>query len=263
MLKSFRFASALLLGSTTALALTACGSSASGNGGGGGASSTNFTALRTEYTAPSGSLASSDVLSVGKQLGTLESQSDNLPTSTQVHVVSGRLHPMDTPISCNTATASSGTISCTCNGGGTFDETFDSSGEPTGDGDEEGTIQYKDCALTDTSSGSTETDTITGSLSYADYTTAPEMLIYSGSISETVTPPGTTTTVDFNFALVNGALTYSVSVADGTVLVSDSGSWDESTQSGTFTVTDKSGSWTCTLTNGSGTCTGSSGSLTI
>ena len=64
---------------------------------------------------------------------------------------------------------------------------------------------------------------------------------------------------DVDYQLKNGVTTYAIDVADGRVLVSIKGSWDDSTQSGTFVVVDKNDTWTCNLTNGKGQCTGTSG----
>jgi len=260
MLKTIGFAGALVL----LITVPTLGCSSSG-GGGGGAPSVDFAALRAQYLAPSGSLKSSDVLNVGKQLSTQESQSTSVPTSTSsapIKVMANRtsgIHPMNTPVTCSAATA--GGVSCSCGGGGTFDETFNTNASQSGV--EEGVLTYNDCVFDDTSGSTAATESISGTMSYADYTTAPEMFIYSGSITETVTPPGTTTTANFNYALVNGELTYSITVASGTVLVSDQGSWDEATESGSFTVTDKSGTWTCNITNGTGTCTGPGGTINV
>jgi hypothetical protein len=261
MSKTVGFVGALVLGITSTLG---CSSSSSGGGVSGG-SPADFTALRASYSAPTGSLQSSDVLSVGKELSKQESQSSNVPTSTSnapIHAQAIRhagARPENTPVTCSAATASG--VSCSCGGSGTFDETFNSSAAQSGV--EEGVITYNDCVFDDSSGTTTETESISGSMSYADYTTAPAMFIYSGTLTETISPPGTTTTVNFDYALINGELTYSLSVADGTVLVSDEGSWDEATQSGTFTVTDKSGTWSCNITNGAGTCTGPGGTLNV
>jgi hypothetical protein len=83
------------------------------------------------------------------------------------------------------------------------------------------------------------------------------MLIYSGTLTETITPPGTTTDVGMNVALVNGAISYNVTISNGNVLVQESGSWNPSTQTGTFHVVDHNGAWNCSATNGRGTCYGS------
>jgi hypothetical protein len=263
MLKTIGLAGALVLGITASFG---CGSnSGSGGGGGAGASSVNFTALRATYSAPTGSLQASDVLNVGKELSTQESESTSVPTSTSsapIHVQNraSAPRPMDTPVTCSAATASG--ISCSCGGGGSFDETYATNASQTGY--VEGVLTYNDCVFDDDSSGTTTTtESINGTMSFADYTTAPEMFIYSGSITATITPPGTTITENFNYALINGEVTYSVTVSDGTVLVSDQGAWNEATESGSFTVTDKSGTWTCNLTNGTGTCTGPGGTLNV
>jgi hypothetical protein len=258
MSKTNGLAGALVLGITAVV-----GCSSSGSDGAGGGSSVDFAALRAQYTSPTGALVASNVLQVGSGLAQQESQTSGIPTATasaKTHIEAARRgvpRTMDSPVTCSAVTASG--VSCTCGGGGTFNETF--SGEGSQTGVEEGTFDYDDCNFDD--SGSATTDTVNGTMSFADYSTAPVMEIFSGSLSETITPPGTTTTEKFNYALVGGQLTYSITIASGTVLVSDDGSWDESTQSGSFTVTDKSGTWSCNITNGTGTCTGSSGTINI
>jgi hypothetical protein len=250
MSKTIGLAGALVLGIT---AVAGCSSSSDGGGGG---SSVDFAALRAQYTTPTGSLAANNVLQVGSGLSQQESQTSGIPTATSsapFHVVAARHgvpRIMDSPVTCGDVT--SGGVSCTCGGGGTFNETFSDDGSQSGV--EEGTFDYDNCNFGDTD-GST-TDTLNGTMSFADYSSAPAMELFSGSLSETITEK-------FNYAMVGGQLTYSVTISDGTVLVSDEGSWDESTQSGSFTVTDKSGTWTCNITNGTGTCTGTGGTINV
>ena len=117
------------------------------------------------------------------------------------------------------------------------------------------TLSYNGCVET----SGTVTESISGSISFAEYLTSPEMIIYAGDLNATVTPPGTTTTIQLNYAIVGSTISYSVEVSNGNVLVSDSGNWNASTNTGSFTVVDHSGTWSCTFTNGTGSCSGPNG----
>lgn len=227
-----------------------CGSSGSGSSG----PSADFAALHQEYASPSAHFQASDVKAVEKALAQ-QSQSASVPTT--MSAKGSSLHIEGTGgTSC---TGGSGGVSCSCPGGGSFDET----GVSDQGGVVQATVDYDACVeITSTS----DTVSISGTLSFADYAAAgasSEMIIYSGTLTETVTPPGSTTTIDLDFALVNGVMTYAVDVSGGNVLVQASGSWDPSTDSGSFTVIDQSGTWQCQLTNGSGTCTGPGGSFSV
>ena len=190
-----------------------------------------------------------------------QSQSASIPMTMSAKVslqaASGSsLHIEGGGTTCN---GGNGGVSCSCPGGGSFDET----GVSDQGGVVQATIDYDACVEDASTSGSVS---ISGTLSFADYAAAapnPEMIIYSGTLEETVTPPTTTTTINLDFALVNGVMTYSVDVSGGNVLVQESGSWDQSTDSGSFTVIDQGGTWQCQLTNGSGTCTGPGGSFSV
>jgi hypothetical protein len=232
---------------------TACGSS----GGSKGASSqANLAELRSQYTAPSGTLGSADIASVAQALSQEQAQTARIPvvpTSAPLHATAvGSLSLENSPmVSC---TGGQGSETCTCPGGGSFSE----SGFSSSNNVALATVNYNACVFGET--GNT-TESTSGSISFADYQTQPPMVIYSGTLDETVTPPGTTTQINMNYALVNGVVTYNVEISSGNVLVSESGSWDSSTESGSFTVTDKSGKWSCSVTNGAGSCTGANGKV--
>jgi hypothetical protein len=238
------------------LAVLALASGCGGGSGsaGGGGSSVDFTALHAQYTAPSGTLDASDVVKVGAAISK-QQQGTGAPVLASAKVgliaVPGGI-TIQSPTQPMCGAPSGDVVDCTCPGGGSFTE----SGISSSGGVVQATLDYNACVFTE---GGGETATTNGSISFADYQSPQEMIIYSGTIDETITPPGTTTQIEMNFALVNGVMTYSVTVASGNVLVSESGSWDEQTETGTLTVTDRSTTWTCNLTNGSGTCTGTNG----
>jgi hypothetical protein len=228
-----------------------------GGGGGGSASgsSVDVNALRSEYTAPSGTLTRSNLSAVAMALSQ-DQKSAGIPTGFGAHAdraqaagrgaaqgLSDTLHPQSGP----------GSFTYNCPGGGSLSE----QGEGAGNGYVTATIDYQNCVFTEGSIS----DTANGTITFAEWQGPPLLLIYKGSLTVTVTPPGTTTTVYMNYALDNGNIAYSVQVSDGNVIVSVTGSWDATTDSGTFTATDKTGTWSCTFTNGSGTCTGTAGMI--
>jgi hypothetical protein len=201
-----------------------CGSSPGG--------SADFTALYAQYTKPTGTLAKTD-------LSTVTSAFDKDQTQTSIPVSGASLH------------AGGGLrtqdITENCTDGGSFDIGSLSS-STTG---EQATITYSSCSY-----GAGES--VTGTISFAEWTSPEEILIYSGTLD--VTAGGKTDDVTLDFALVNGDYSWSVTLASGgNVLVSGSGDWDASTDTGMFTVTDSTTTWTCTWNKGSGTCTGADG----
>jgi len=204
-------------------------------GCGSGSPSTDFDALHALYTSPTGTLGSpADVKSATSQFSTSERQGGGLPLGAQsLHPSTAGIRPQDV------------TVNVSCPGGGSLNETIASSSSTGG----QASIDYSNCVY---DSGSIS-DTINGTMSYAEYT-SPAMELFSGSLTVTATPPGTTETVNLNFALVDGVMTFSVSVADGTVLVSEDGSWDPTTDTGMLTITDRTATWTCTLDHGKGSC---------
>jgi hypothetical protein len=246
-----------VLGAVIAASLLACGG---GGSQGTGGSNVDFNALHTQYSAPSGRMQASDVPAVMKTLASDEASAAVPVTQSLDRLRLGSASDVtiqnNPPPQCS---SSQGGVSCACPGGGSFSETGASS---TSSGTT-ATIDYSSCQFTNSSSN--QTYTIDGTLSFADYTSPPPaMLIYSGSLTETITPPGTQTDINLNFALVNGQATYSATVSSGgNVLISENGSWDSSTETGSFTVTDSQGTWSCTATNGHGSCTGPSGTETF
>jgi hypothetical protein len=233
-----------------------------GGGGGSGGPSVDFDALHAQYLSPTGSVKGADLSTVK---GALDKQSTASSIPVEMNARAGiRLQAV--PASGVRIQGGTGSVacsgggeseSCTCPGGGSFSV----SGASDQGGVEEATVDYSSCIFSDSSSAGTATDSISGDISFADYTTSPTMLIYSGTLQVTLTPPGTTESVDLNYALVNGMMTYSVDISSGNVLVQETGTWDSSTDSGSFTLVDKSGSWSCTFTNGTGTCTGPGGTI--
>jgi hypothetical protein len=207
----------------------------------------NFTSLRAEYTSPTGTLGSTDIATVAAALSKAE-QTQNIPT------MSGSRRGPQRPLSPTSVCTESATgASCACSGGGTYSVSVASAQA----NDVEETIAYNQC---DFANDANATETIDGTLQFEDASNGSQsVIIYAGTIDETLTPPGTTTQIDLNFAEINGMLAYDVTISSGNVLVSENGNWDPSTDSGSFTVTDKSGTWTCTVTDDVGSCTGSSG----
>jgi hypothetical protein len=236
------------------IVMTALAVGCGGGGGGSGSTPVDFTALHAAYASPTGKLGAADVGAVATSLDK-QSQTAGVPVTMSAKVGLQGLPGSSLRLQNGGANCgeSGGDVSCTCPGGGSFAE----SGVSSQGGVVQATIDYSSCVYDD--SGSSNAVSISGSLSFADYSSSPPMMIYSGTIDETVTPPGTTETIDMNFALLDGVITYDVSISSGNVLVQDSGSWDPSTDTGSFTVIDQSGSWSCQLTNGAGTCTGSGG----
>jgi hypothetical protein len=201
-----------------------CGSSSGG--------SADFTALYAQYTKPTGTLAKSDLSSVTSALNKDETQK-SIPVSGASLGFGRGLRTQD--------------ITENCTDGGSFDIGSLSSSS-TG---EEATITYSSCSY---AAG----ESVSGTISFAEWTSPEEILIYSGTLD--VTAGGKTDDVTLDFALVNGDYSWSVTLGSGgNVLVSESGSWDTSTSSGMFTVTDSTTTWTCTWNNGTGSCTGADG----
>lgn len=249
-------------GSASAVAAglcVACGSSGGSSGSKAGALSlASFETLRTQYTSPSGTLDASEIPAVEAALSQEEGSATVMRQRVAPHSLEvATVHPLSSSVSCAPATAN-GMVTCSCSVSGSITESVVGT---SGDVVEE-TANYDSCVEEEADAG--ETDSLSGTLSFADFETAPAMIIYSGTLSDTVTPPGTTTTIDLDYAIIGGVITYDVMVASGNVLVSLSGSWDPTTDSGAFTVTDKTGTWTCNLTDGSGSCTnGSGGTITV
>jgi len=244
----------------TGIAMTAfvagCG------GGGSSGPSVDFNALHAEYLSPTGSVKASDLPTV-KSAMDKQSAASSIPATLSARAgirlqsVPGsgvRIQGGTGAVSC---TGSGQSENCACPGGGSMSV----NGVSDQGGVEQATIDYSACIFSDTSTGASDTASISGNMSFADYTTSPVMEIFSGTLQVTVTPPGTTESVDLNYALVNGMMTYSVDISGGNVLVQETGSWDASTDSGSFTLIDKSGTWNCTYTNGTGSCTGPGGTI--
>jgi hypothetical protein len=238
-----------------ALASFAAGCGGGGGGSGSGGPPVDFGALHAQYTSPTGKLRASDVIPVANAFAK-DQQTATPPLAAMSTRAGLKLDGTGQPMC---SAAAGGDVSCSCPGGGAFSE----SGASSQGGVVEANLDYQACVFSESGSDSV---TLNGSVAFADYAQQnPPMLIYSGTLQETITPPGTTDTIQMNFAMVGGVITYSVSLSGGgNVLVQDSGSWDASTDSGNFTVVDSDGSWTCTITNGAGTCSGSNGqTLTI
>jgi hypothetical protein len=238
-----------------ALASFAAGCGGGGGGSGGAGEPVDFGALHAQYTSPTGKLRAGDVISVANAFA--KDQQTATPPLTAMSARAGlKLDGTGQPMCSG---AGGGNVSCSCPGGGSFSET----GVSSQGGVVEATVDYQACVFTQSGG---ETLTLNGSVSFADYAQQnPTMLIYSGTVEETITPPGTTDSITMNFAMINGVITYDVSLSDGgNVLVQDSGSWDASTDTGSFTVIDSSGTWTCNITNGAGSCSGPNGqTLTV
>ncbi len=217
-----------------------------GCGSGGPGGSVDFNALHAQYTSPTGTLTgATDVKSVASQYSTNQKTGSGIPLGTQSvrPAAAGSLRAQNL----------TGSFSVSCPGGGSMsvaDATSSASGE-------QASIDYSNCVYT---SGAL-TDTINGTMSFADYT-SPPMEIFSGTLTVRLDPPGTTENVNLNFALVDGVMKFSVTVGDGTILVSENGSWDATTDSGTLSIQDRVTTWTCTLESGKGTCV-STGHRTI
>lgn len=244
-----------VLGAVIVASLWGCGG---GSGGGQGSNGPNvdFGALHQQYAAPSGHLQSSDMPDVMKALSSDQVASAVPVTQSVEHLHLGNVGSgvtiQNLPPQCS---GTQGNVSCACPGGGSFSETGGSSGA----GGTEASLDFSSCVFTDTSSSTTYE--VNGTLSFDDVTSPPPaMLIYSGSFTETVTPPGTTDNVNLNYALINGQVTFNASVSSGgNVLIQESGSWDVSTETGSFTVVDSAGTWNCSATNGHGSCSGPNG----
>jgi len=242
----------LVFGTAGALLSAACG-----GGDSGGGPSADFSALRAEYTKPTGTFKAADMSKVIKSLSQSEGASmlgalsERSPTSSP----SG-LHLESSTPKCS---GSSTGASCSCPNGGTYSVTeASSSGEQF-----EGTVVYHDCDFggeSYDSAGDVDSLVMDGTISFAFYTSPPPATyIYSGTITETITPPGTSARVDLNYAMIGSSIAYLVQVSDGDVVVSET-SWDASSSSGTLTIQDSSTTWTCTLSNGTGSCTSPGGS---
>jgi hypothetical protein len=206
-----------------------CGSNSSSPSG-------DFDALYTQYTKPSATLGKADMPTVVKALSSNSSQKS-------IPVMGASLAPGGLK-----AQGLTETISCTDGGNFTL-------GIPTATSSnyETASLTYDDCSFA-------QGDSVNGTLNYAVWTTPTEMMIYDGTL--TVTDGGQTDQVSIDYAYLDGQITWSVSVTGGNVLVSDTGSWDPSTNTGNFTVTDSQGTWSCTWNNDSGTCTGPGGTIT-
>jgi hypothetical protein len=204
-----------------------CGSSSNAGSG-------DFGALYTQYTKPSATLGKGDLPSVVKALSTNSAQK-SIPV-TGASLAPGGLRVQDI----------TETLSCT--DGGNF-----SIGIPTESSNyETATITYSDCSYD-------PGESVSGTLNYAFWSSPTSVWIYDGTL--TVTSAGQTDQITLDYALLDGEITWSVSVDGGNVLVSESGSWDPTTNSGDFTITDSRGSWSCTWNGSSGKCTGSGGTV--
>jgi hypothetical protein len=141
----------------------------------------DFAALRAEYTSPSGSLASSDIGAIATALSR-EVQTAGLPAPASARVrfedASGSLSLQGLPI----PTCGANGTSCSCPGGGSFTET----GVSSQSGVVSATLNYDACV---SSNSGGQTVSTTGSISFADYQTAPPMTIYSGALDETKSFP--------------------------------------------------------------------------
>ncbi len=222
-----------------------------------GGSSADFGALHEEYAHPSGTLSKDDKDAIIAGLDEQGRASEVKPNSA---MVGGATAPgphvlQSLPYTCGAAAGGSTTLNCPCTGSGKVE--ISTSANQDGS-----SIQFSenfdDCKYTE--SGSTVV--LDGSIDYAQINSPPPvMTIYKEHLTETVTPPGDTVSIDLNYAVINGETSYSVKVGDGNVLIQASGSWNSTTKSGTFTVVTKDGSTSCTLTNGEGSCTGAGGSV--
>jgi hypothetical protein len=227
-----------------------CGSSSKSSG-----PSVDFAALRAKFTSPTGTLGAGDVPKVGDGLSS-QQQSGSVPVAGQAYRAGLHIEaPTPTaPWTCPNGGGGTNSSSetCTCSGGGSVSIAASEQTSTT----VEGTVDYNGCTYTEAST----TISVNGSVSMDIEQGPPLLFMYSGTIDEVVTPPGTHVHLNMEFADVGGKITYSVSLASGNVLVQSDGTWDSAMKSGTFTVIDKSTTWQCSLTNGSGTCTGSNGS---
>jgi hypothetical protein len=240
-----------------ALCATGCGGGDDKPSG----SSADFSALQKQYTSPSGTLHATDKAAIiagldnanaseSSGVGILSARMGGTTAPPGSHVLAGE------PISCPT-TGNSSNINCTCAGGGSVGVSASAS---QGSSNVSATESYNSCKITE----GTTTAEIDGTVKFAIITDPPPMMeIFSGKLTETVTPPGETVTIDMEYALVNGVASYNVQVGDGNVLIQATGTWDSTTDSGSFTVVTKDGTTTCTLTNGAGSCTGAGGSVTF
>jgi hypothetical protein len=243
----------LAIGALGALLAAACG-----GGDSGGGASANFSALRTEYTKPTGTLKATDMKAVLKSLTQSQGASQLGPLSEHAPSAGAsglHLEGSSTPM----CTQSGSGASCTCTNGGKYEVTeAASSGEQVS-----GTVHYDHCDFGGQSyddAGDVASLVMDGNMSFAFYTSPPPaMYIYSGTITETITPPGTTATVQMNYAMIGSSMAYLVDVADGSVVVTET-SWSASSNTGTLSILDASTTWTCTLTDGAGSCSSTDGS---
>jgi hypothetical protein len=215
-----------------------CGSSNSSGGG-----SANFSALYTQYTAPTGKLAKTDLGGVGKAF-TADQTQKSIPVG-GASLAPGRL------TSQGGLKAQGITETESCTDGGNF--AIDIGSIVVANSEEAATITYNSCSY---SPG----ESVSGTLSFAEWSSPKEVFIYDGSL--TVTDGSMTDTVNLDYALINGTISWSVDVASGNVLVSESGDWNIANDTGTLTITDSQGTWNCTWTTTQATCTGPGGTIT-
>jgi hypothetical protein len=159
------------------------------------------------------------------------------------------LHTLDNGPSCPSLGTEGGSQTCPCSYGGTT--TVDASPFVYGPGgrfDESSTAYANACG--------TSADRIVDGIAYVHIKSPPLVAIVSLHF---VVSGKESARVDVDYLRKDGVTTYSVDVADGQVLVSIKGTWDDSTETGAYVVIDKNETWTCNLTQGKGECTSTSG----
>jgi hypothetical protein len=248
------------IGLLVSMTLVGCGSDGASSSGGAGAAP-DFVALEGRLTQPSGTFAAGQEGAVQDAFGTQSTAAQGNPfgggsggttTTKSVSLSPQSLHILAGAGDCAGLTSGGGKGSCACSNGGSidFDVPAGAAGQPaqaTGSIDQTISINAHACVE--------GAQTVDGSIFYK-VKSPPPMQLFSVHLNMTGTK---TARYDVDYLLKDGVITFAVDVADGRVLVSAKGNWNQATKSGTLVVTDKNDTWTCTLTSGKGTCTSAKG----
>jgi hypothetical protein len=224
-----------------------------------GSGAPDFAALETKLTTPTGTFTAEQGTSIRDELSKqLRAGGQSLlpsPGGTSSSTKSlgqlspASLHPLGNGPSCAAPNPQGGSQTCPCAEGGTL--TIDLPAIVVGPGgriDETTTARANACA--------TSVDRTVDGTVYAHLESPPLVGVVSIHL---VVSGKESAHFDVDYLVKNGVTTYAIDVADGQVLVSIKGKWDDRTETGTYVVVDKNETWTCNLTKGKGECTSASG----
>ncbi len=244
-----------------ALAMTGCSQSDAPPSGSPG--TPDFAALQTKLTTPTGTFSAVQGVAIrdglSKQLSAarvnvlpspgMTSASGATSQRTLSQLSPADVHVLDLP-SCDAPTPS-GPSQCACAAGGTI--TLDT---PPIEVFYNPHIDFTSSGRADACASST--GRIVDGSAYAHITAWPLVEVLSIHVKVS---GNESASYDVDYLSKDGVTTYAIDVADGHVLVSVKGSWDESTQTGTLVIVDKNDTWTCNVVKGKGGCKSTKGGV--